>query len=89
MPGRAVIDVTKHQGLGSLSGYPSWRTPSTTVFPLFPSIVADGALRRHGALRLRRLWDAFVLSDEQLAGVPGDRVHPEAGRWLASWDELA
>ena len=34
---------------------------------------------------LRRLWDAFALSDERLAGVLGDRVHPAAGRWLASW----
>ena len=35
-----------------------------------------------------RLWDAFALSDEQLAGVLGDRVHPEARHWLAAWDEL-
>jgi hypothetical protein len=34
---------------------------------------------------LRRLWDAFALSDEQLAGVLGDRVHPGAGQWLSSW----
>jgi len=33
-------------------------------------------------------WDAFALSDEQLAGVLGTRVHPEAGQWLASWTEL-
>jgi hypothetical protein len=36
---------------------------------------------------LRRLWDAFAVTDEQLAGVLGDRVHPEAGQWLASWDQ--
>ncbi len=36
---------------------------------------------------LRRLWDAFALTDEQLAGVLGGRVHPAAGQWLASWDE--
>jgi hypothetical protein len=37
---------------------------------------------------LRRLWDAFALSDEQLAGVLGGRVHPDAAQWLASWHEL-
>jgi hypothetical protein len=37
---------------------------------------------------LRRVWDAFALTDEQLAGVLGDRVHPQAGHWLGSWDEL-
>jgi hypothetical protein len=37
---------------------------------------------------LRRLWDAFAVSDEQLAGVLGGRVHPAAGQWLASWNEL-
>ena len=36
---------------------------------------------------LRRLWDAFALSDEQLAGVLTGRVHPAAGQWLASWHE--
>jgi len=36
---------------------------------------------------LRRLWDAFALTDEQLAGVLGGRVHPAAGQWLAGWDE--
>lgn len=38
---------------------------------------------------LRRLWNAFALSDDQLAGTLGDRVHPEAGQWLASWHEDA
>jgi hypothetical protein len=37
---------------------------------------------------LRRLWDAFAFSDEQLAGVLGERVHPAAGQWLASWNEM-
>ena len=37
----------------------------------------------HGPDVLRRLWDAFALSDEQLAGVLGGRVHPAAGQWLA------
>lgn len=37
---------------------------------------------------LRRLWDAFALPDEQLADVLGGRVHPAAGQWLASWDQL-
>lgn len=32
--------------------------------------------------------DAFALSDEQLAGVLGGRVHPAAGQWLASWNEV-
>src|SRR5215472_16026747 len=30
---------------------------------------------------LRRLWDAFAVSDEQLADVLGSRVHPAAGQW--------
>jgi hypothetical protein len=38
---------------------------------------------------LRRLWDAFALSDTQLAGVLSERVHPETGHWLASWPEPA
>jgi hypothetical protein len=49
---RAVIDVTKHQGLAF---YP-YIEPLTYVW-------------------YRRLWDAFALSDEQLAGVLGGRVH--------------
>jgi hypothetical protein len=38
---------------------------------------------------LRRLWDAFALSDDQLAGVLADRVHPGAGQWPITWDELS
>jgi hypothetical protein len=51
--------------------------------------MAKGLVDAAGPDVLRRLWDAFAFSDERLAGVLGDRVHPEAGRWLASWDEPA
>jgi hypothetical protein len=37
---------------------------------------------------LHRLWDEFSVSDERLAGVLGGRVHPAAGQWLASWNDL-
>jgi hypothetical protein len=51
-------------------------------------MMAKGLIDAAGPNVLRRLWDAFALSDEQLAGVLGGRVHPEAGQWLASWNEL-
>jgi hypothetical protein len=47
-------------------------------------MMAKGLIDVAGPDVLRRLWDAFALSDEQLAGVLGGRVHPDAGRWLAS-----
>jgi hypothetical protein len=108
---RAVIDVTKHQGLDSLPGYPfevrtsastreqAGRLVRTRVEPCVRhavlqrwyqfrfTMMAKGLIDAAGPDVLRRLWDAFVLSDEQLAGVLGGRVHPEAGHWLASWDE--
>lgn len=74
---RAVVDAAKHQGLASLSGFPSEVRASLTM-------IVDAA----GPNVLRRLWDAFVLSDDQLASVLGGRVHPAAAQWLASWNEL-
>jgi hypothetical protein len=63
--------------------------PLTYVWYQFRfTMMAKGLIDAEGPNVLRRLWDAFALSDEQLAGVLGDRVHPEAGAWLASWDEL-
>jgi hypothetical protein len=62
--------------------------PLTYVWYQFRfTMMAKGLIDAAGPDVLRRLWDAFVLSDEQLAGVLGGRVHPEAGHWLASWDE--
>jgi hypothetical protein len=63
--------------------------PLTYVWYQFRfTMMAKGLIDAAGPDVLRRLWDAFALSDEQLAGVLGGRVHPEAGHWLASWDEL-
>jgi hypothetical protein len=62
--------------------------PLTYVWYQFRfTMMAKGLIDAEGPTVLRRLWDAFALSDEQLAGVLGGRVHPAAGRWLASWDE--
>jgi hypothetical protein len=46
-------------------------------------MMAKGVVDAAGSTALRRLWDAFALSDEQLAGVLGVQVHPQAGQWLA------
>lgn len=63
--------------------------PLTYVWYQFRfTMMAKDLIDTAGAHVLRRLWDAFALSDEQLAGVLGGRVHPDAGHWLASWDEL-
>jgi hypothetical protein len=63
--------------------------PLTYVWYQFRfTMMAKGVIDAAGPNVLRRLWDAFALSDEQLAGLLGGQVHPEAGRWLASWDEL-
>jgi hypothetical protein len=51
-------------------------------------MMAKGLIDDAGPNVLRRLWDAFAVSDERLAGVLGGRVHPAAGQWLASWNEL-
>jgi hypothetical protein len=63
--------------------------PLTYVWYQFRfTMMAKGVVDTAGPNVLRRLWDAFALSDEQLAGVLGGQVHPEAGHWLASWHEL-
>jgi hypothetical protein len=63
--------------------------PLTYVWYQFRlTMMAKGLIDAAGPNVLRRLWDAFALSDEQLAGVLGGRVHPAAGQWLTSWDEL-
>jgi hypothetical protein len=63
--------------------------PLTYVWYQFRfTMMAKGLIDAAGPCVLRRLWDAFALPDEQLAGVLGDRVHPGAGQWLASWDAL-
>jgi hypothetical protein len=61
--------------------------PLTYVWYQFRfTMMAKGVVDAAGPDVLRRLWEAFAFSDERLAGVLGDRVHPEAGEWLASWD---
>jgi hypothetical protein len=63
--------------------------PLTYVWYQFRlTMMAKGLVDAAGPSVLRRLWDTFALSDEQLAGVLGGRVHPAAGQWLASWSEL-
>ena len=63
--------------------------PLTYVWYQFRlTMMAKGLIDAAGPNVLRRLWDAFALSDEQLAGVLGSRVHQAAGQWLASWEEL-
>ena len=62
--------------------------PLTYVWYQFRfTMMAKGVIDASGPDVLRRLWDAFALPDEQLAGVLGGRVHPAAGQWLAMWDE--
>jgi hypothetical protein len=64
--------------------------PLTYVWYQFRfTMMAKDLIDAAGPDVLRRLWDAFALSDEQLAGVLGGRVHPEAGHWLASWERTA
>ncbi len=53
-------------------------------FTMMAKVVVDAT----GPSVLRRLWETFALSDEQLAAVLGGRVNPTAGRWLTSWSEL-
>ena len=62
--------------------------PRTYVWYQFRfTMMAKDLVDAAGPAMLRRLWDAFALPDEQLAGVLGRRVHPVAGQWLASWHE--
>jgi hypothetical protein len=61
--------------------------PLTYVWYQFRfTMMAKGLVDATGPDALRRLWDAFCLTDEQLGGVLGARVDPAAGQWLASWD---
>ena len=63
--------------------------PLTYVWYQFRlTMMAKDLIDTAGPAMLRRLWDAFALSDEQLAGLLGSRIHPAAGNWLASWNEL-
>jgi hypothetical protein len=57
-------------------------------FDAFSSVKHGSSAKVHaaGPDLLRRLWDAFALSDEQLADVLGGRLRPAASQWLASWD---
>ena len=59
--------------------------PLTYVWYQFRlTMMAKGLIGAAGPTVLRRLWDAFALSDGQLAGMLGGRVHPAAAQWLAS-----
>lgn len=60
--------------------------PLTYVWYQFRfTMMAKGVVDAAGPNALRRLWDAFALSDEQLAGVLGRQVDPAAGQWLDLW----
>jgi hypothetical protein len=57
--------------------------PLTYVWYQFRfTMMAKDRIDATGPDVLRRLWDAFVLSDEELARTLGDRIHPRAGEWL-------
>jgi len=63
--------------------------PLTYVWYRFRfTMMAKDLIDTAGPTVLRRLWDAFALTDEQLAGVLGGQVHLAAGQWLASWNAL-
>ncbi len=63
--------------------------PLTYVWYQFRlTMMAKDLIDAAGPNVLRRLWGAFAISDEQLASVLSGRVHPTAGQWLASWNEL-
>jgi hypothetical protein len=51
------------------------------------TMMAKDLIDAQGTDTLRRLWDAFALSDTQLADTLGNQVHPVAGQWLAAWNE--
>jgi hypothetical protein len=66
--------------------YPSIE-PLTYVWYQFRfTMMAKGVVDAAGPAMLRRLWDAFAMTDGRLADVLGGQVHPEAGQWLAAWD---
>jgi hypothetical protein len=58
--------------------------PRSWLMELRLTMMAKGLIDTAGPNMLRRLWDAFALSDKQLTSVLGGRVHPAAGHWLAS-----
>jgi hypothetical protein len=61
--------------------------PLTYVWYQFRfTMMAKGLVDAAGPDMLRRLWDTFALTDEQLADVLSDQVHSAAGQWLASWN---
>jgi hypothetical protein len=63
--------------------------PRTYVWYQFRfTMMAKDLVDAAGPDMLRRLWDQFAFSDERLAAVLGSQVHPVAGQWLASWNEL-
>jgi hypothetical protein len=62
--------------------------PLTYVWYQFRfTMMAKGVVDAAGPDVLRRLWDAFARTDDQLADVLGAQVHPAAGQWLAAWPE--
>lgn len=67
--------------------YPYIETLTYVWYQFRFTMMAKGLVDAAGPDVLRRLWDAFALSDEQLAGVLGARVHPAAAQWPGSWDE--
>jgi hypothetical protein len=63
--------------------------PLTYVWYQFRfTMMAKGVIDSGGPNVLRRLWDAFAVTDERLGDTLGRQVHPEAGQWLTAWDEL-
>lgn len=68
--------------------YPDIATLTYVWYQFRFTMMAKRLVDTAGTDVLCRLWNAFALSDQQLATVLGDRVHAEAAQWLASWSEV-
>jgi hypothetical protein len=68
--------------------YPDIETITYVWYQFRFTMMAKELVDAAGPSALRRLWDAFVLRDQELADVLGRRIHPAAGQWLASWTKL-
>jgi hypothetical protein len=60
--------------------------PLTYVWYQFRfTMMAKAVVDEAGPQALHRLWDTFALTDERLASVLREQVHPAAGEWLTGW----
>jgi hypothetical protein len=68
--------------------YPDIETSTYVWYQFRFTMMAKDLVDTAGPSALRRFWEAFALSDQQLADVLGRQVHPTAGQWLASWSQV-